>query len=230
LLRDNSKPKSGDKKPNEKKPDEKKPEPREKKPGVRTPERVGTVKALAADGKSFTLQPAPTEKNKEPAPIEIQIRQGAKIMAGKEPGKLAVGQTVNLWFVKGSPNVAVEIQIGRLPEAPEKKLAPGDKGKKPEPKDGKIGKTVTITKGDLKVVFRDQAQSLSGATSLFHQKDAPEFAAFDDTGLNFEHIISGHKNPNNRFTPRQGKLTLVPLPSGKSAQLVRNKEDDRWAM
>src|SRR5262249_1853350 len=94
LLGDNSKPKSGDKKPNKKKPDEKKPEPGEKKPDVRTPERVGTVKALAADGKSFTLQPAPTEKNKDPAPIEIQIREDAKIMAGKEPGKLAVGQTV----------------------------------------------------------------------------------------------------------------------------------------
>src|SRR5262249_50029877 len=84
-----------------------------------------------ADDKSFTLQPTPNEKNKEPAPIEIQIGEGAKIMAGKEPGKLAVGQTVNLWFAKGSANVAVEIQIGKLPEPPEKKPAPGDKGKKP---------------------------------------------------------------------------------------------------
>src|SRR5205823_5904308 len=54
LLGDNSKPNSGDKKPGDKKP-----EPAEKKPSVRTPERVGTVKALATDGKSFTLQAAP---------------------------------------------------------------------------------------------------------------------------------------------------------------------------
>jgi len=94
--------KPGDKQPGEKKPDDKKPESGEKKPGVRAPGRVGAVKALAADGKSFTQLPAPTEKNKEPAPIEIQIRDGARIMAGKEPGKLVVGQTVNLWFAKST--------------------------------------------------------------------------------------------------------------------------------
>jgi hypothetical protein len=127
--------KPGDNKPEDKKPAEKKPEPGEKKPVVRTPDRVGTVKGLAADGKSFTLQPAPTEKNKEPAPIEIRISEGAKILAGNEPGKLAVGQTVNLWFAKGSENVAVEVRIGTLPEPPEKQPAPPppDKGKAPPP-------------------------------------------------------------------------------------------------
>ncbi len=100
---------------------------------VRKPDRVGTIRALSTDGKSFTLQPAPTEKNKKPAPIEIQIREDAKIMTGLEAGKLTVGQTVNLWFAKGSANVAVEIQIGKLPEPSEKKPAPEDKGKKPAP-------------------------------------------------------------------------------------------------
>ena len=33
-------------------------------------------------------------------------------------------------------------------------------------------KSVTITEGDLKVIFRDQTKSLSGVASLFHQKDA----------------------------------------------------------
>src|SRR4051812_3874748 len=65
--------------------------------------------------------------------------------------------------------------------------------------DGKrTEKTVTITEGDLKVVFRDQSKSLSGVASLFHQKHAPDVDAYIRAGLNFEHIISGHKNPNNK--------------------------------
>src|SRR5262245_64398102 len=71
--------------------------------------------------------------------------------------------------------------------------------------------TATITEGNLKVVLRDNSRSpkvLSGLASLFHQKDAPTFDAFDpdspgaSAGLNFEHIISGHKNASNAFTPR----------------------------
>ena len=109
----------------------------------------------------------------------------------------------------------------------------------PAADDKPVSNILTITEGDLKVSIRDNAQSpevLSGLASLFHQKDAPEFHAFDSantdagTGLNFEHITSGHKNPNNSFTPRQDKFALVPLPDGKSAQLVRNKEDSPWAM
>jgi hypothetical protein len=94
-------------------------------------------------------------------------------------------------------------------------------------------KTVTITEGDLKVVFRDQVKSLSGVASLVHLKDAPDWNALNpgrDGGLNFEHIISGHKNPHNKFTPRKGKLTLSALPDAKSVRLVRNKEDEPWAM
>src|SRR5262249_51827335 len=137
--------KPGDKKPGDKKPEEKKPDPGEKKPVERKPNRVGTVKAVATDGKSFTLLPAPNEKNKEPAPIEIQIADGAKITNGNEPGKLAVGQTVGVFFGKGGDNVAVEIQIGKPSDKPETKPTPPDKKpeekkpeeKKPEPTDKK---------------------------------------------------------------------------------------------
>ena len=100
-------------------------------------------------------------------------------------------------------------------------------------------KTATITEGDLKVLLRDNSQSprvLSGLDSLFNQKDAPNFDAFDpdfqgaSAGLNFEHIISGHMNKNNAFTPRKGKFALSVPAGGKSATLVRKREDDPWAM
>jgi hypothetical protein len=105
--------------------------------------------------------------------------------------------------------------------------------------EGKPVETVTISAGKLKVVLHDNRQPpnirddhypWSGVRSLFHEQDAPEFNAFSPTGLNFEHIISGHKNSNNSFTPRSGKYALMPLPGGKSARLVRNKEDEPWAM
>jgi len=98
---------------------------------------------------------------------------------------------------------------------------------------------VTISEGDLKVTFRDNSQSpkvLSGLASLVNQRDAPKFDAFDpgspgaSAGLNFEHIISGHKNPHNAFAPRHGKYTLQVLPDGKSAMLARRQEDDPWAI
>jgi hypothetical protein len=68
---------------------------------------------------------------------------------------------------------------------------------------------------------------LGGVDSHFNEKDAPGFDAFDpDTrgasaGLNFEHIISGHRNQNNKFAPRMGKFELSALADGKSARLVR---------
>ncbi|MCH7728697.1 MAG: twin-arginine translocation signal domain-containing protein, partial [Planctomycetes bacterium] len=105
--------------------------------------------------------------------------------------------------------------------------------------DAKPVETFTITEGDLKVMLRDNSQSpkvLSGVDSLFNRKDAPDFDAFDpdirgaSAGLNFEHIISGHKNKNNSFTPRKGKFTLSVLPDRKSAMLVRKREDDPWSM
>ena len=105
--------------------------------------------------------------------------------------------------------------------------------------EGKPVETMTITEGALKVILRDNTQSpkiLSGVDSLFHTTEAPDFDAFDpevtfnSAGLNFEHIISGHKNRHNANAPRSGRYVLVPLADGKSAQLVRAREDDPWAM
>jgi len=94
--------------------------------------------------------------------------------------------------------------------------------------------TVMITNGDLTVLFRDNSASpeiLSGIQSLFNRKDASDFDAYDpDTrgasaGMNFEHIISGHRSQSNKFTPRQGKYDLFRLPDKNSVVLVRNRKD-----
>lgn len=98
-------------------------------------------------------------------------------------------------------------------------------------------RTVRIRSGDLLAVFRDNSNSpgeLSGIDSLFHVQSAPGYDAFDpDTpgasaGLNFEHIISGHRSPNNKFTPRHGTYRLFPQPDGASVKLVRRAEDSPW--
>lgn len=96
------------------------------------PAFVGTVKALSDDGKRFTLLPRPTEKNQEPAAVDIPISDNAMINVegSKIPVKLAVGQTVTVWLQtkKGtSTKQAVTIQISKPPE---KTPAPEDKGKK----------------------------------------------------------------------------------------------------
>ena len=97
--------------------------------------------------------------------------------------------------------------------------------------------SVRIERGELSVEFRDNSQSpadLSGIDSLFNTTHAADYDAFDpDTGgasagLNFEHIISGHPNPNNKFTPRHGPYTLHALPDGKSVVLTRRAEDSPW--
>jgi hypothetical protein len=99
--------------------------------------------------------------------------------------------------------------------------------------------TINISEADLKVVLRDNSRSpkvLSGVDALFNLKEAPTFDAFDpdsggaSAGLNFEHIISGHKSPNNAFTPRNGKFELFASEGSKSARLVRKREDEPWAM
>lgn len=98
--------------------------------------------------------------------------------------------------------------------------------------------TMPLEAGELKALFRDNSQSpkiLSGVDSLFHRQ-TPEFDAFDpdsagaSAGLNFEHIISGHKSANNSFTPRKGPFAMVPPPGGRSVRLVRRREDDPWKM
>src|SRR5262245_12669316 len=103
--------------------------------------------------------------------------------------------------------------------------------------DGEQVKSAHIERGELAVTFRDNSQSpqvLSGIDALFNIKDAANYDAFDpDTrgasaGLNFEHIISGHESPNNKFAPRHGQYTLHKLPDGKSMLLVRRAEDCPW--
>lgn len=137
-----TKPEPDGKKPAEPKPVGKKPEPGDKKSDgkngdERQGDRNGTVKALSADGKSFTLVPAPTEKNATPAAIDIQLTERTRItFGGKAPGQLAVGQVVSVWLAKGSADVAAEVQIAKPPENPEKKPKPEGKGGKSEGKKG----------------------------------------------------------------------------------------------
>jgi hypothetical protein len=103
----------------------------------------------------------------------------------------------------------------------------------------KPSETVAITEGRLKVIVRDNGHKplvLSGLISLVNEMDAPQFNAFDpddptsSAGLNFEHIIAGHKSRHNAFAPRQGEYTVSALPNGVSAQLVRKTQDGAWAM
>jgi hypothetical protein len=99
--------------------------------------------------------------------------------------------------------------------------------------------TLTIQYGNLSVLLRDNALSpglLSGVDSLFCRKNAPDFDAFDpddrgaSAGLNFEHVICGHSNSANAFTPRKGRYELQKLPNARSARLIRKAEDDPWAL
>ncbi len=94
---------------------------------------------------------------------------------------------------------------------------------------------VILKRGALEVVFRDNSTSprvLSGIQSLRH-RSAAEFDAFDpdspgaSAGLNFEHIISGHLNAHNKFTPRHGPYRLERV-SDTSARLVRHAADSPW--
>lgn len=99
--------------------------------------------------------------------------------------------------------------------------------------------TAMFAEGALRVFLRDNSQSpgiLSGVDALFNIRESPDFDAYDPesrgsgAGLNFEHIISGHKNPNNSFTPRKGKFEMFVDPAARSATLVRKREDDPWGM
>ena len=105
---------------------------------------------------------------------------------------------------------------------------------------GSPRETVEIRAGDLGFVVRDNSRSprvLSGIDSLFNLRDAPKFDAYDpdgkgaSAGLNFEHIISGHRDRKNAFTPRAGRYSLFALPEDeKGAVLVRKEADDPWGV
>src|SRR5579871_4471753 len=71
---------------------------------------------------------------------------------------------------------------------------------------GEVVQTATIARGQLSALFRDNSESpkvLSGIDALFNLHEAQDFDAFDpdgrgaSAGLNFEHIISGHRNESN---------------------------------
>ena len=100
------------------------------------------------------------------------------------------------------------------------------------------GETIAIQAGELSVLFRDNSESpriLSGLQSLVNTAHAPGYDAFDpdspgsSAGLNFEHIISGHSNPDNRFTPRHGPYTLHRI-DARTVELRRRREDSPWAV
>jgi len=93
-------------------------------------------------------------------------------------------------------------------------------------------KSTCVHGGHLAVEFRDNAQSprvLSGIASLVHRPAAPHYSAFTaQGGLNFEHIIAGHRNIHNRFSPRHGPYTLWRVPHCRSVQLVRLRQHSPW--
>jgi hypothetical protein len=102
---------------------------------------------------------------------------------------------------------------------------------------GERVEAVTIRAGDLVVEFRDNASSpglLSGVQSLRNVRHAPDFDAYDpdgrgsSAGLNFEHIISGHADEANKFTPRHGPYPCYHEPGSNTVMLVREAADSHW--
>lgn len=96
--------------------------------------------------------------------------------------------------------------------------------------------TSTVNEGELSVHFRDNSQSprvLSGLQSLFNVKHAAGYDAYDphgsstSAGLNFEHIISGHQDDRNMFTPRHGRYELHRI-DDRTVELRRLREDSPW--
>jgi hypothetical protein len=85
----------------------------EKKSKDRKPDLGGTVQALSDDGKSFTVLTAPTNKSKGPAPIDIRIADVTTITIDREPGQLAVGQTVGVWLRKSDAKIADAVHISK---------------------------------------------------------------------------------------------------------------------
>ncbi|MCH2202500.1 MAG: hypothetical protein MK102_11065 [Fuerstiella sp.] len=103
--------------------------------------------------------------------------------------------------------------------------------------EGESTSFIRLEHGELAVDFRDNSKSpsvLSGIDAMFNQTHSPEYDAYDpDTrgasaGLNFEHIISGHQSPHNKFTPRHGPYTLQTLPGENSVMLTRRASDSPW--
>lgn len=82
---------------------------------------------------------------------------------------------------------------------------------------------VPVARGELVAHFRGNVpDGLSGVASVRHQA-APAVAAFHapDAGLNYEHILGGHSDPLNGFTPRSGAYPLRMTPEGDGVILTR---------
>jgi hypothetical protein len=137
----------------------------EKKPGDKKPPLMGVIKALADDGKSFTLRPVATKKNETPDLIEIKLARGTKFTTGKAPAKLAVGEFVSVWLDESARfPLAVTVQVGK-PSADKapivgtiKKLAddgksftlqpaPNKKNEQPDPIEVRIGDNTKLVTG-----------------------------------------------------------------------------------
>jgi hypothetical protein len=98
---------------------------------------------------------------------------------------------------------------------------------------------VRLCAGRLAAVFRDNARSpglVSGIALLENRHEAPGINAFDasippaSTGLNFEHVTSGHVTPDALFSPRHGPYSLRPLADGRSVVFERRAEDSPWGL
>ena len=77
---------------------------------------AGTVKALSADGKSFTLALPKSQEGRRAGPDRHPDCENTKVVTGKEAGKLAVGQPVSVWLQEGPARVAQTVQIGKPAE------------------------------------------------------------------------------------------------------------------
>jgi len=94
------------------------------------------------------------------------------------------------------------------------------------------GAEVRMESGNLSMRFCDNSESptvLSGLTTLEYTDRDRRESAFD-SGLNLEHIISGHDHPANRFKPRAGPYRLCRAGDGDSVTLVRLRDDSPWAV
>ena len=90
--------------------------------------------------------------------------------------------------------------------------------------------TLSRQAGDLAVIFRDNTyspQALSGIRSLINVQDAPAYNPFR-IALNFEHILSGHRDEANNFRPRHGPYHLKEHADGRSIIFEREAEDSPW--
>jgi len=88
-----------------------------------------------------------------------------------------------------------------------------------------------LTAGDLSAMFWDNTHSptrLSGIRSLVNERDAPGYNGFD-IAMNFEHVISGHRNDHNNFSPRHGRYHLRRI-DDRGVKLVREAADSPWKL